>query len=253
MIKNLFFAVLFVVISVSCSKEVPLQFASETITESELEICKEVSCPEVTVSYVESVGDPVISEKINSKINDFIISSLYIGDEETPPKAGTISEAIAAFIKMYRTHSAEFPDMATEYFAEVTITENYMSDDLISLEMRNYLFTGGAHGYGSTHFMNIDPKTGEEISTEALFKDLQGFTRFAEEKFREAHELATNETINTSGFWFDNDTFTLPETIGFTKETVILLYNQYDIASYASGPIELEISREEAKPFLKVK
>jgi hypothetical protein len=41
--------------------------------------------------------------------------------------------------------------------------------------------------------------------------------------------------------------------IGFTEGTIILLYNQYDIASYAAGPIELEISREEAKPFLKVK
>ena len=85
-----------------------------------------------------------------------------------------------------------------------------------------------------------------------LFKDLKTFTDFAEQKFREAHNISENEPINSTGFWFKDDTFSLPETVGFTKENIVFQYNQYDIASYAEGPIELTIPITEAKEFLTI-
>lgn len=239
--------------ALSCKKETPMSFASETITEADMAICKNVSCPEVTVSYVEIFGDEIISEKINTKIKSYIINALYLGDEENDPLVTSITEAISGFIEMYRTDKDEFPDMVGEYFAEVSVREDYVSDMLISFEMRTYLFTGGAHGYGSTIFMNINPLSGEEIPTEKLFKDKTAFTAFAEKKFREAYQIGEDEPINNTGFWFEDDVFSLPETIGFTEENVILRYNQYDIASYADGPIELEIPLQEALPYLTVK
>ena len=66
-------------------------------------------------------------------------------------------------------------------------------------------------------------------------------------------EIPEDKPINSTGFWFENNTFYLPESIGFTKENVILLYNQYEIASYSSGPVELEISLEKVLPYLKIK
>lgn len=239
--------------ALSCKKETSMSFASETITEADMAICKNVSCPEVTVSYVEIFGDEIISEKINTKIKSYILNALYLGDEENDPQATSITEAISWFIEMYRTDKDEFPDMVGEYFAEVSVQEDYVSDMLISFEMRTYLFTGGAHGYGSTIFMNIDPRSGEEIPTEKLCKDKTAFTAFAEKKFREAYQIRKDEPINSTGFWFEDDVFSLPETIGFTEENVILRYNQYDIASYADGPIELEIPLQEALPYLTVK
>jgi hypothetical protein len=248
--KRIFLIGMVLVFTYNCKKETPISFVSETITEADMAMCNHVSCPEVTVSYVEIYGDEFVSEKINSKIKNFVINALHLGDEEKGPSAGTITEAISDFIEMYRTHSAEFPDMSAEYFAEITVQEDYVSEFLISFEMRTYLYTGGAHGYGSTSFMNIDPKSGEEIPTEKLFKNTAAFTTFAEQKFREAFQINPNESINSTGFWFEDDVFWLPGTIGFTEENLILIYNQYDIASYADGPIELEIPLQEAKPYL---
>src|SRR5690606_30116260 len=127
------------------------------------------------------------------------------------------------------------------------------SPTLISLEMAQYLYTGGAHGYGSTSFMNIDPKTGEELSLEKLIQDTSKFTSFAEDEFRKQQNIKKNQSINDLGFWFEGDTFYLPETVGFTDDSMIFIYNQYDIASYADGPIELKISLSQAKPFLNKK
>ncbi|MAP55791.1 DUF3298 and DUF4163 domain-containing protein [Altibacter sp.] len=250
--KSLVILLLFL-IGISCAEEVVLTVSSKNLTEADVAVCTDAFCPEVTVNYVVISGNEEVSEKINYKIASFVINALHLGDPEEAPTAGTISEAITQFIKMYRIHSAEFPDMGAAYFANVSVTETFRSSHLLSFELKHYLFTGGAHGYGSTIYMHIDPLTGAEIHTEALFADLDGFTTFAEKKFREANDIPTSENINATGFWFKEDTFALPEHIGVSEQYIILRYNQYDIASYAAGPIELLIPRKEVETYLQIK
>ena len=236
----------------SCKKEIPLVFSSESFTEDTLDMCKNIGCPEITINYVEALGEEAVSEKINSEIRTFIITALNIGDDSIP-KAKTIAEAASYFIKTYRMHSAEFPDMSAEYIAELYVSESYLSKEVLSLQFKQYLYAGGAHGNGTTTFMNFDSRTGIKIPSEALFKNIKNFTVFAEKKFKEAQEISRNSSINSTGFWFKDDVFYLPETIGFTENALVLIYNQYEISSYSQGPIELEILMAEALPFLSVK
>jgi len=236
----------------SCEKEKPITFSSESFTEESLDRCKNVSCPEVTINYVIVDGEKAVSEKINKTLTDSIIAILYMGDEEKPSEAKTIAEAADHFIKMYRMHSAEFPDLMTEYFAEINVNDLYNSEEIISFEIKTYLYRGGAHGYGMTLFLNFDPLTGELISPQSLFKNKKEFSAFAESKFREANAIPKNENINSTGFYFEEDTFFTPENIGVTNDSIILIYNPYEIGSYAEGAIQLNISREEAAPFLMI-
>lgn len=242
---------LIALITVGCKQEKNIEFSSESFTEKELPICKNSKCPEVTINYVEIIGDEEVSEKINKKIKKFIYSSLLMG-EDTIPTAKSIQEAATGFIEVYNADKAQFPDMAGEYFAEISVTEIYTSKEHLCFEMRQYLFTGGAHGYGTTSFLNIDPQTGEELTSNQLFKNNKEFTAFAEKQFRAEKKIAKDHSINENGFWFENDEFYLPESVGFTQDSIIFVYNQYDIASYADGPIELKIPLKEAKPFLSI-
>lgn len=238
-------------ITVGCNQEKNIEFSSESFTEKELPICKNSKCPEVTINYVEVFGDDEVSQKINKKIKNFIFSSLLMG-EDTIPTAKTIQEAATGFIEVYNADQDQFPDMAGEYFAEISVNEIYTSKKHLCFEMRQYLFTGGAHGYGTTSFLNIDPKTGEELTSKELFKNNKEFIAFAEKKFRAQQNIDKNQSINDKGFWFENDEFYLPESVGFTQDSLIFVYNQYDIASYADGPIELKIASKEAAPFLSI-
>lgn len=242
---------LIVLITVGCNQEKNIEISSESFTEKELPICKNSQCPEITINYVEIIGDEDVSEKINMKIKNFIYSSLLMG-EDTIPTAKSIQEAATGFIEVYNADKDQFPDMAGEYFAEISVNEIYTSKEHLCFEMRQYLFTGGAHGYGTTSFLNIDPKTGEEFTSKELFKNNKDFTSFAEKKFREQQKIAKDQSINENGFWFEDDAFYLPESVGFTQDSLIFVYNQYDIASYADGPIELKIALKEAKPFLSI-
>tara|TARA_R110000851_G_scaffold333364_1_gene512514 strand:- start:247042 stop:247800 length:759 start_codon:yes stop_codon:yes gene_type:complete len=244
-------AAIIVLISMGCNQEKNIEISSQSFTERELAICKDSKCPEVTINYVEVFGDDEISEKINTKIRNFIFSSLLMG-EDTIPTAKSIEEAAINFIETYNADKAQFPDMAGEYFAEISVNEIFSSEEHLCFELRQYLFTGGAHGYGTTSFLNIDPKTGEELTSKELFKNSKEFTAFAEKKFRSEQNIAKDQSINENGFWFENDTFYLPESVGFTQDSLIFVYNQYDIASYADGPIELKIAMKEAEPFLSI-
>ena len=248
------YLLLFLVFSTfnSCKEDVPLVFSSESFTEDSFDICKSIGCPDISINYLKATGNPSVSEKINSEISAFVISSLNIG-EDSIPKAKTIAEAASEFIKTYRMHSADFPDMAAEYFAEIDVSESYQSEEVISLELRQYLFTGGAHGFGSTTFLNINPETGNTIPLDTLLSNIDDFTSFCENKFREKHQISPDASINSTGFWFEDDIFYIPDTVGFINESLILIYNSYEIASYAAGPVELEIPVVEIGHLLNVK
>ncbi|MFT5102441.1 MAG: hypothetical protein ACI86C_000080 [Candidatus Latescibacterota bacterium] len=251
MIRTFLLLFLFGILLLSCAEK-PLKVVSASFFEENISRCKTVSCPEITVNYITVAGDKDSASLINTEIQDFIISSLYIGDEEQPSTASSILHAATGFVETYRLENAEFPDMAAEYFIEVTVTESFNTADLLSLELRNYLYTGGAHGYGAVIFKNYDPQTGLEWRFQDLIKDEVAFYALAEHTFRKAHDIRSNEPINSTGFWFENEVFALPETIGFTEINLILHYNQYEIASYAAGPIEVEIPLKEIQALLEI-
>ncbi len=69
---------------------------------------------------------------------------------------------------------------------------------------------------------------------------------------RKENQIPEGGSINATGFWFENDGFYLPETFGISKKSITLHYNQYEIASYAEGPITIEIPLTEVKEWLKI-
>ena len=247
-IQKAFFLILFFSM-VACKNELPVHFSAENFTEETFTICATVSCPEITINYIKASGDKDISNKINSEIIRYVTAALYIG-EDPAPASKPIKEAASNFIKVARLHAADFPDMSAEYFAEINISALYSSTEIVSIEMKQYSYTGGAHGNGNTFFLNINPQTGIEIPMEDLFSKRLDFKSFAESKFREANNIMAYESINSTGFWFENDRFYLPESIGLSKTNLLLVYNQYEIASYAGGPVALKIPLEELKEYL---
>jgi len=248
--NNKIIALLFLgMVAFSCDKSEEIQLNGESLTENDLDICKNAHCPEITVNYLKVLGDGKVAKRVNSTIENFIISSLSLGENENL-KGKSIKEAAADFAKIYFSDKKNFPDISADYFAEISVSEIYNTVDHICLEMRQYLFTGGAHGYGTASFYNFDPRTGEELTFDELFKNKKAFMEFAENKFREQQKIDNTQSINDPGFWFEDDTFSLPNSVGFTQDSLIFVYNQYDIASFADGPIELRISINDAKPFL---
>ena len=116
--------------------------------------------------------------------------------------------------------------------------------------MNSEIFMGGAHGYRGLSFLNFDPGTGEVYSHQDIFTP--EFKDLVEKKFREEQSIPPEANINSTGFWFEDESFHLPSNIGFENNKVLLVYNAYEIAAYSAGDIYIEIPKEEIESYLKV-
>lgn len=201
---------------------------------------------------MQAKGDSPLSTTINNAVEKVMAATLSMSPDEQS-KIKTIDDGIANFITAYRQSKSEFPDLAETYEITSTSSVSHDSNTLLSLEMETYSYWGGAHGYGSTTYLNFDKETGEQLDTKHLIKDEQKFKAMAEKMFRKQQDIPSKGNINETGYFFENDSFSLPENIGFEGDELVLIYNPYEVAAYAEGQIIIKIPKAEAGPFLSVR
>jgi len=234
--------VIFSLLFYSCQKNEPLTFQKKTIQVDDIIDCKDIDCVVTEIELITAINETKIAENINLEIEKRACLALNIEEEFS---IRTIEEAILSFNSSYQSIKEEFPDEIIPYEASIYSDINFQNTNILSVLIDSYIFTGGAHGSGNTEYINLDMKTGKIIKNTILIKDHNKFSDLIEKEFRKTHKISENESINSTGFFFENDTFVLPENIGFTKNHVILLYNQYEISSYTEGPIELKLDKKE--------
>ncbi len=204
-------------------------------------------CPEVAVALPGATKKNRIGNVINSALREEVIALLNYDDAI---EAKDIPQAIEAFSNGYRDLLELYPGETVGWEAKITGTVTFEDHLKITIKLDSYLYTGGAHGYGSTRFLNFDKKKGREMESWELFSDREEFTRFAELKFRDQEKIPRDRSINSTGYMFEKDSFYLPENIGFTSKGIQLIYNQYEVASYADGPVEVILPHSEVRPYL---
>jgi hypothetical protein len=233
-----------------CVPDSTLVFEQVLLSEKDLDGCGQQSCPKISISYLQAKGASGPANLINQAVESQLIKALTISENEKT--LSSIEEAMTEFIEIYRLHLSEFPDMSAVYTAEISMESLFEGGALFSFGFNEYLYTGGAHGLGQLYFLNFDPGSGKQLFNNDLLGDKDGFMQLAESLFRTEQGIAKDASINSTGFWFENEQFSLPGTMGITDSHVILVYNPYDIASYADGSIELKIPLEKARPFLSI-
>lgn len=207
-------------------------------------------CPKVSISIPKVLGKVKVGTAIENALKEEVIFLLTFDNEL---EASDIQEAIQSFNNGYVELKNKYPDETAGWEAKINGDISYEDRKTLTIQLNSYIFTGGAHGYSSTRFLNFDKKKGVELENWQLFRDTQGFEQFAESKFRVKEKIPQDKPINSTGFMFEQDSFYLPENIGFTQKGIVLHYNQYEVASYADGPIELILPYNEVKKYLTKK
>ena len=205
-------------------------------------------CPKIKIAIPRALDELTVSEAINNALEEEIIGLLSFDEEKT---IINMQEAMASFTQSYNALRLKFPDETVGWEAEISGEVIYEDEAIITIELNSYTFTGGAHGYGSIVLLNFDKLKGTELENWELFEDYEGFQKFAETRFKIQEDIPQDENINATGFMFERDTFHLSENIGYTENGVQLIYNQYEVASYADGPIVLKLPYSEINHYLK--
>ena len=229
-------------LSFSCKKDYKLTF--EPVTHS-ADVC--AGCPVVNITIPKALTEAKIDSVINNALKEEIIYLLNFNDDT---EATDIASAIYSFTKGYTDLKHRFAEEATPWEATLTGEVSYEDTEIVTLKLDSYLFTGGAHGYNTSHFLNFDKLKGIELDNEQLFKNQADFEDFAETKFRVQEQIPVQGDINSTGFMFETNAFYLPQNMGYTQEGLQLFYGQYEIASYADGPIVLNIPYSELQRYV---
>lgn len=243
--KNLFPCFLLMIALWGCKNEEQLAFEPQEIRS---ENC--TNCPEVIINIPKALNKDPLSETINNALKEEVLSLLIYDDQM---EVSTIEEAIISFNNGYLELKNLYPDEPIGWEAKIDGALTYEDKNILTIQVDSYSFTGGAHGISTTRFLNFDKNKALEMEVGELFIDPMEFQAFAEAKFRDQENIPATESINSTGFMFEDDAFYLPQNIGFTKEGLKLIYEQYEVASYADGPIILTLPYKEINPFLRLK
>lgn len=120
-------------------------------------------------------------------------------------------------------------------------------NDFITLKYTSEGYTGGAHGYYNEIYKVFDLKNKRKLQLSDILKvqDSQIWSRILMDNFlnndldkNQAQMLLVKDIPLNSNFYFDN-------------QHLYFLYNQYEIAAYAAGPILIKVPFADIKLFLK--
>lgn len=190
-------------------------------------------------------GNSELAIAINEKIENHIANTLVFAEEDSDTI--TLDQGITKFDNEYKNFKADFEESKLVWEATFDGEVIYQSSEIVSIAISSYTNTGGAHGNSVITFYNFDAISGTILQNEDLINDLESFTKIAEEHFRTDVKLEASESIDD---YFFGEPFHLPANIGFNEEGMILLYNTYEVASYAMGITEFTIPFEEINSLL---
>ena len=258
--KNIF-AVLFLIFLAffSCKKA-----ENSNAKTSEKAETKEVSAKLLATDSIKTID----SSKLNENLTAIFRSSVLVFPNLTNKVLlDSIYAPLNLKLKEYSKEkiSAEIDAHKKEYFADTkksledwspdfpqTWEQNsYMKkfsilNDFMTLQYKADGYTGGAHGYYNEMYRVFDVKTNRQITLADILKvrDAKIWSRILMDHFLkndldqgQAQMLLVKEIPLNDNFYFDQD-------------NLYFLYNQYEIAAYAAGPVLIKIPYSEIKPFL---
>lgn len=235
--KKIASILMFLVLLLACKEETPLTFSEEIIT-SENEA-------EIEIVYSKLDGNSQVAKTINTYIESEIAKSLDTDDNAK----SSLNEAIKNFNKNYTDFKTQFPESNLKWEALVDSEVIYNNPELLSVGLNTYLNTGGAHGNSYIQFLNFNPENGKVFEKKDLINENEAFVELVKQHF--IQNLDDEDRNQNLDDYFFEGSFKLPEQIGFNDDGIIILYNTYEIASYAQGITEFTIPFDEIKEFLK--
>ena len=207
-------------------------------------------------------GNDILVNAIREYISESLGSTYGGGEEES--KQGSYSGELADGEKMadyyFSLKKKEFAVMNKEMKddgrpdvpkleSSTKITRDYEDANVITYMFNSYEYAGGAHGGSVSSGMTFRKSDGRRIGWE-LFTTVK-MQSILRNGLKEYFEVKTDEELEQSltlnGFFYIPQPNTPPL---FTKEGILVIYQQYEIAAYAAGMPSFIIPYNKAKEML---
>ncbi|MDE7149160.1 MAG: RsiV family protein [Bacteroidales bacterium] len=140
--------------------------------------------------------------------------------------------------------AGRFSPNAAAYELECSQLLEVATEDALVWKTLLYVYTGGAHGMQTIQYLNINPKTGEEITLDEVLKP----------EMRPAVRDRIRAKLSAGAY--GNDLFDLmaveiPAQFRLGGDSIVFQYQVYEIAPYVSGPIAVSLTKAELADCLR--
>ncbi|MBT8267490.1 MAG: DUF3298 and DUF4163 domain-containing protein [Bacteroidia bacterium] len=230
--KNVLLLSAIMVAFFSCEEELHLTFSEVN------SLIEEGAVVEINMPIAN--GEGVASKSINSTLDNHIANILNFSEDQSASL--TMDEAIAIFQKAYSDFKIEMDENSIPWEATFDGDLIYQSSEIICIAVNAYTNTGGAHGNMNITLFNFNAQSGKPLELKDLVNDEDEFTKIVESHFKK--EIQGEDEASMKDYFF-GEGFHLPANIGFNDDGVLILYNVYEIASYANGITEFTIPFED--------
>lgn len=201
-------------------------------------------------------SDTLFADAFNADISDFLF------DKRTTDVRGAMISFIDSVFKVFKEDNDEQIRYASEegyeprdvdYEYVINTDIHYGNNkDIIGHFINMYQYTGGAHGGTFITCRNYRLEDGSVVTLDNYFKP--GYEKVLipvlERKLLEYAECGSRDELDEHGY-FSNEPMFVSENFEIRQDTIDFIYNQYDIAPYATGITTLSVPTEMIREIIR--
>ncbi|MGL4992515.1 MAG: DUF3298 domain-containing protein [Bacteroidales bacterium] len=205
---------------------------------------------------IELPNNDVTSYKIDEIRS--LIKTMYFMDVEDPVdsfanfKFEEFENYIKERMEFEKSNNEEITPFDTRFEHTRAVSIALNKYNLLSIELLDYNYTGGAHGYESKRYLNVDLINNDSLTINKVFEDQtdESIKNLLFEKLMADYNVSSIDNLNEVGFFNISD-ITLSENFRLESDSLAFIYNQYEIAPYSMGRIEIKVSYKDLKPYMR--
>lgn len=240
---NIVLVIMALVFVAACSQQKPKPFtySNYSFAETKYPIPNDSSrsCSFTANIPLLAGGNPVLVDSVNA-----FITQHFFGKSSNNESLQQMVKAEAdSFYRNYLRDFEEFnqADFPLTYQRDVRLHIAFHNEKYVTLENENYEYMGGAHGNYSTLYYVFSMESGKQVPLAELYPDTVKLNRLAQQLFYKQKNIDTTIAINDQGYWFEKNKFSLNSNFGLLKDTLVFIFNPYEITGYAEGLTEIKI------------
>lgn len=212
---------------------------------------------EADVEFPVKFRDNDILKNIQKQITAKIFGESYTSmplDSILPKYAETLSDEYKKSTEPFLEKILESEAPSGTWQNEIIVqgVAMFVDDNILSYSYERYAYMGGAHGNSSRLLYNFDLNTSRILNESELFVDnyKESLTQLIKQQI--VDDNAEIESIaDLNEFHFFEEEIKPNDNFYINPDGLVYIYNQYDIAPYSTGQIEVALSFERLKPILK--
>ncbi len=209
----------------------------------------------VELSYPVMVDypDANVENKVNSYITNVYLYESLEEDNGYPDLENRIDSFIEEYQQEIEADSEIFKDYKPVYENDELTDIAFNSDNILSLEIEEYLFTGGAHGNSSYSLVSFDLQTGKQIKLDDIFNGdyMKKLNEVGEKIFRKNFLADSTQSLYDQGFFGFENGFELNDNFDLYKGGIKFQFNPYEAGAYVLGAPEVFIPYSEIREFIR--